>query len=164
MSPEVLAFVASQIGTPDTVLEYGSVYINGTARDAARDANWHGIDIVAGQDVDEVADASTYIAAAAVDVVVCCEVFEHTTLTPEICATAYKNIKPGGRFITTCASDGRAPHSAFDGGQLRPGEHYRNIPEAELVTLLEDSGFTVETVQFHADRGDLYVMAVKNNG
>ena len=66
---------------------------------------------------------------------------------------------PGGRLIVTCATDPRAPHSGHDGGVLRAGEHYRNIPETELKAWLAD--WADVEIEVHADRGDLYATAVK---
>jgi hypothetical protein len=161
MHPEAFAFVAKHIGTPTTVLEYGALNINGTVRTCAPAARWHGIDVQPGPGVDEVADAATYLAPEPVECVVCCEVLEHAAKVGAITQTAFANLKPGGTFLMTCATEGRAPHSAIDGGPLRPDEFYRNVPADDYRNSLELIGFVADVIETHPTRGDLYVKATK---
>lgn len=162
MHPEALAFVREHLGEPATVLEYGSLNINGTARSAAPYAHWHGIDVQAGPGVDEIADATKYVADVPVDAVVCCEMLEHTLKVGTITANAYASLNPGGVFVMTCATEGRAPHSAIDGGPVRADEFYRNVPADDYRVSLELIGFHIEHLEVHPDRGDLYVKARKH--
>lgn len=161
MHSEAHAFVAANIGHPKRVLEYGALNINGTARDTAPSAEWHGIDVVAGPGVDEVADATEYLATVPYDTVVCCEMLEHTPKVGATCQTAYTNLTDGGTLLLTCATDGRAPHSAIDGGPLRPDEFYRNVPADDFRISLEHIGFVIDVLEVHPNRGDLYVKARK---
>lgn len=169
MHPEALRFIADNIGSEHAtkrgalvVLEYGSLNINGTARSTAPDAAWFGIDTQDGPGVDLVADASEYVGTVPADVVVCCEVLEHTPKAGAITSNAYASLRPGGLFLMTCATDGRAPHSAVDGGPVRPGEYYRNVPADDYAITLEHVGFEILTMETHPDRGDLYVKARRN--
>jgi hypothetical protein len=162
MHPDALLFIGHNIGKPDTVLEYGSLNINGTARATAPHANWFGIDTQAGPGVDLVADASEYVHTHPVDVVVCAEVLEHSPKAGAITRNAWLSLKPSGLFLMTCATDGRAPHSAVDGGPVRPDEYYRNVPADDYRITLEHVGFDVEALEVHPVRGDLYVRARKN--
>lgn len=161
MSPEVCAYIAAHITGSTSVLEYGAVNINGSARAAAPETSWHGIDLVAGDYVDEVADAATYVATQDYDCIVCCEVLEHTAEAAQIVETAYANLIPGGRFLMTCASVNRLPHSAYDGGQLREDEYYRNVTPAEYQEMAERVGFVITNLEYYADRGDLYATGIK---
>jgi SAM-dependent methyltransferase len=156
-------WLAAHIGTPSRVLEFGSLNINGTARDYAPTAFWWGLDMQDGPGVDEVADAASWcpIESFAADTVVCAEVLEHTPNSLQIIANAYRHLKPGGRFLMTCASHGRQPHSAIDGGPLRDGEYYENITPAEYRNMAELAGFVITHSQYHADRGDLYALGIK---
>lgn len=126
---------------PDTyssVLEIGSLDINGGIRDLLDPrASYLGIDVQAGPGVDLVADATKYMHDWRVDVVLCLEVFEHTSDWPEIIKCAACNIKSGGWLIVTCATNSRAPHSGVDGGRLRPGEWYENVIAADLLDEMQ---------------------------
>lgn len=159
MHPEALAFIRANIGKPASVLEYGSLNLNGSARVCAPRAQWFGVDLQPGPGVDLIADAADYVHPDPVDVVVCCEVLEHARHAGAITANARRSLKPGGVFLMTCATDGRAPHSAIDGGQVRPDEYYRNVPADDYRITLEHVGFTIDTLEVHPLRGDLYVKA-----
>jgi hypothetical protein len=124
------------------VLEFGSLNINGSARDVIAtydDKGYLGIDAQGGRGVDEVIDAVDY-RAQPVELVVCCEVLEHAKDIP-------------------CATEPRDPHSAVDGGPLRDGEHYENVDPGTLVALCRRQGFVVQDTEVHPIRGDLYLRA-----
>jgi hypothetical protein len=125
------------------VLDIGGRNINGSPRALFPDAEvYRVLDIAEGPGVDVVADAATWIPDDTYDVVVVCEVFEHTAVWPAIAATAYAACAPGGLLITTMAGPGRAPHSAVDGGPvLYDGEHYANVPATELHRVLVEVGW-----------------------
>jgi hypothetical protein len=159
MSPEVRNFVRRATAggpRPQRVVELGSRDVaGGTVRGLFPDAaSYTGVDLVPGPAVDVVADARIWRPPAPVDLVLCCEVLEHTPLGLGILDNACDMLRPGGRLVVTAAGPGRAPHSAVDGGPLRPGEYYRNIdPDALLDWLCR---FTVEAFEWHPERGDLY--------
>lgn len=132
-----------KVGGRINVLDLGGLNINGSARAAFPRASYTALDLVDGPGVDIVADASTWMPDKAYDVVVCAEVFEHTHVWPSICHTALKALRPGGRFIVTCAGPVRAEHSAVDGGPLRDGEFYQNVKAPDLRDVLEGLGFVV---------------------
>ncbi len=136
------------------VLDIGGRNINGSVRDLFPGAKSYTVlDIHADTGVDIVADAATWTTDDRFDVVVCAEVFEHTAVWREICATAIGVLEPGGRFIATMAGPGRAAHSAMDGGPtLYPGEHYENVDPDELADELDDLGFVrIDVDQFGED-------------
>lgn len=161
MHAEALAYVTSTIGerTFPTVIELGSRNVNGGVRHLFNGARYTGVDIVAGPDVDVVADAARWTTTDLADLVICCEVLEHTPAAADIVASAGRATKPGGMVIITAAGPGRAPHSAVDGGPLRPGEHYANIAPGDLTKWLSAIGSA--TVEVNPAAGDVYGMAVK---
>jgi hypothetical protein len=166
MHPEALGFVIScrRIVNPRRVLEYGSLDINGSARTAfpeVSDEDWFGIDLQAGPRVDEVADAVTFRLAVAADLVICCEVLEHTPHVEEIVKSAWDNLVLAGYLLVTCAATPRAPHSAVDGGTLREEEHYKNVTKTKLAWAFRDAGFRPVKTEYNRDRGDLYALAQK---
>lgn len=139
------------------VLDIGGRDINGSVRDLFPGADpYVSLDIVDGPGVDIVADAAQWTPDREYDVVVCCEVFEHTASWPRICATAYKALRPGGELILTMAGPGRPEHSAVDGGPtLYVGEHYANVDQTELRTVLEECGFVAVTVDWRPYPADV---------
>jgi trans-aconitate methyltransferase len=144
------------------VLDIGGRDINGTVRNLFPAATvYRVLDIADGPNVDIVTDAATWTPDREYDVVVACEVFEHTPVWPQICTTAYKALRPGGCFVTTMAGPGRAPHSAVDGGHvLAAGEHYANIEPAHLFNVLIRAGFEDVTVdQQHHPMADVRATA-----
>lgn len=128
---------------PLTVIEIGSRNINGTSRVWFPNALWTGLDIIAGEMVDVVIDAEHYEPEQLVDLVVCCEVFEHAARWVKMVEAAFGWLKPGGRMIVTCAGPDRIPHSAIDGEcRLLNGEHYANISQEEMRDVMQSVGFT----------------------
>ena len=82
MHPEARAFVAGVARRAGArwVVELGARDLNGTVRDLFPSARGYtGVDLVAGPGVDVVADAADWRPREpAPDLVVCCEVLEHT--------------------------------------------------------------------------------------
>lgn len=121
---------------PVVVVECGSRDVNGTVRDCFTATRYTGVDLQPGPAVDVVGDWLDYRPDALADVVVMCEVSEHTPDWPDHVAHAARLLKPGGRFIFTAAGPGRPPHSAIDGRRLQPQEHYENIDPDRLADVL----------------------------
>lgn len=147
---------------PETVLEFGSLNINGGVRDILPDSDWFGIDIQSGPGVDKKADARIYRHPFRVAMVVCCEVLEHAPGVRGIVSNARANLHIGGALLITCATNPRAPHSAVDGGALRTGEHYANIESEALALICEQSSLRVVGCRVDGLRGDLYMLAERD--
>lgn len=122
------------------VLEFGSLDINGSVRSILQpvSALYVGVDMQAGPGVDVVEDATMYQSDEKFDVVVCCEVFEHTHAWREIIDNAYDFLVEGGLFIATMAGEGRRPHSAIDENPIRDWEYYANVGAWELNRALRN--------------------------
>jgi hypothetical protein len=162
MHPEAYAYVAEMVaafGPRQSVVELGSRDFNGSVRGLFNGAAYCGVDALPGYGVDVVADAAEFEPDMPPDTVVCCEVLEHTPNAAAICANARRMLGAGGVLIVTCATDPRAPHSAYDGLTVRDGEFYRNVPPDDLMAWLR--GFEGVACQAYIDRGDLYAVAVK---
>ena len=121
---------------PVSVIECGGRNINGGVRDLFTAHHYVSVDLEDGPGVDVVDDFALHHADTPVDVVVCCEVAEHCEHWPALLAAAARNLTAGGLFLFTAAGPGRAPHSAVDGGEVRPGEWYRNIDPDDLAARL----------------------------
>jgi len=160
MHPGAYEFI-SRFATNDllSVIEIGSRDINGTVRPLFPAASWTGLDLYPGPAVDVVTDALDYVPGKLVDLVVCCEVFEHAKNWRQILQRASCWLGDGGRILITCAGPGRDPHSAIDGGQLRPGEHYENISVDSLGEELHYAGFVEISMDWNNHWQDTYAVA-----
>lgn len=152
-----LTAVRPLLGSRAFVCELGSRNVNGSPRWLFSDSRYFGVDVRPGPGVDLVVDAADWFPGALFDAVVCTEALEHTPRTADVCANAYRLLRPGGVFLATMAGTEREPHSV-DGDPLPEGEHYRNVSEAELREWLKN--FPVVLVQ-NRDDVDLYCLAVK---
>lgn len=178
MHAEAYNFLRQHVrGNARTVLELGSLDINGSPRYLFPvNVTYVGLDLQSGRGVDLVADAASPLLVDQLadvldwrrsgdglvpgfDVVICAEVLEHAVDPGSIVGNAWRALHRGGQVVVTCATEPRAPHSAVNGAGLQPGEHYRNVEEAELFDWLRpfaSIGLTKDRVH-----GDLYACAVK---
>ena len=141
------------------VVEFGSRYVNGQVRDLVPHQAWLGIDREPGDGVDLVMDCRDYCPVTAPDLIVCCEVLEHSNDPQAIVEQAGQVLAAGGWFVMTCATDPREPHSALTGGPVPDGEHYANVSLGEF----EDWCWWGEIVVAEVDdvAGDLRVIVRK---
>jgi SAM-dependent methyltransferase len=159
MHPGAKDYVKAVIIPCRTVLEIGSLDINGGIRDILPMADWYGIDIADGPGVDEVAHGVTYSHPEPVDLAICCEVFEHTPDWASIILNMSRNLKKGGQMIVTAAGPGRPEHSAITGGLgLLEGEWYENIDPHRLAAVMTEAGIE-GSVRVRAD--DVYASGIK---
>lgn len=164
MHPEAFAWVAAHATSEEVeVLDIGGRNINGGVRQLFPNAaRYIAVDIREGEGVDVVADAATWVPDREYDVVVSTETFEHTDVWPDICLTAYKACKSGGRLILTMAGPGRPVHSAVDGGpSLHPGEYYGNVDPERLRETLEACGWKDIVVDYRPSSADTRAIATK---
>jgi len=155
-----VAYVSRCVSPRRKVCEFGSRDVNGSVRALFAAAQYIGIDSVAGPGVDAVGDAATWKPDPfeLFDLVISTETLEHAAEAGQICRNAYELLEPGGVFVVTAASTGRAPHSAIDGGQLRHAEFYRNVSPVLLRDWLEPFTFVMIDT---GNATDVYALAVK---
>jgi SAM-dependent methyltransferase len=140
------------------VVEVGGRNINGGVRDLFNYQEYLSIDLEPGPDVDVVGDCREWSPPwpNGADLVVCCEVLEHTDDPAGVIAACAGYLALGGRLVVTCAGPGREPHSGHDGGPVRDGEHYANISPPDLVRWLHDAGIQGSLIEYHAGACDVY--------
>lgn len=130
---------------PGDVVEIGGADWNGGLRSCFTWSGYVSVDIIDGPGVDVVAPFVEWAAdqpEQSRDLVLACEVFEHTDTWPDMVIAAHRLLRPNGRFVGTCAHTGRPAHSAVGADQLAPDEFYRNVPAGELADALTVAGFT----------------------
>lgn len=161
MHAEAYAFVRGVLAglpAPQNVVELGGLDFNGSIRDLFNQTRYLSVDLVPGKSVDVVADAAEFTPPEPPDMVVCCEVLEHSPRADEIVRNAIRILAPGGVLLVTCATDPRAPHSAVDGNAVRSGEWYQNVELESLRAWLD--GMQVLHLA-SLSRGDLQCLAIK---
>ena len=163
MHDEAYAFLKSATEQLDLlgamVLEIGSRNVNGTPRPLfAGCALYLGIDPRAGDAVDYVRTAGEYDGKGFYDYVVSAEVMEHAD-PREIVECAWKALKPGGLFILTAATDGRAPHSNDGVLGMYENEYYGNVSRDQLTELL--GAWDLVQLEVNEVHHDIYAVARK---
>lgn len=119
-----------------SVLEIGSLDINGSVRSFFAATTYTGVDVAAGPGVDEVCQGQLVGHPSGVfDVVISCECMEHNPFWVETVSNMFRMAKPGGLVIVSCATTGRAEHGTTrTSGADSPlsisigWEYYRNVP------------------------------------
>jgi SAM-dependent methyltransferase len=123
-----------------SVLEIGSLDINGSVRSSFAASSYKGTDVAAGPGVDEVCQGQLIGYPSGVfDVVISCECLEHNPFWVETVSNMFRMAKPGGLIVVSCATTGRAEHgttrtSSNDSPlSISVGwEYYRNISISEF--------------------------------
>jgi len=156
-----VALAAKEYQAAGPVYEIGSRNINGTVRGLFPRDGYLGVDIASGPDVDLVVNAASYLPPMPMGTAVCCEVLEHTLYAETIVTQAARALLVGGLLIITCAGEGRLPHSAHDGGSLRPNEHYQNLTRETVSAWAEAAGVESLPNPYRAVWGDVYYVGPK---
>ena len=136
-----------------TVVEFGSKDVNGTILPLLGQAKYTGVDVEAGPNVDLVMDCRDFLGNA--DIVLCLEVLEHCDDLDGVIQVILDTLEEDGMAIVTCATNPRLPHSAFDGGPVRQGEHYKNISPAAFKKSVRKYGGHIKDLEIDKKEGDL---------
>lgn len=161
MHDAVKDWVAEHIKPAASVVEFGSLDINGGVRHLLDDqALYVGVDVQSGPGVTIIADAATWTPDSPPDLVICLEVFEHAKNWKQIIANAHRILTPGGQFIATAAGELRAPHSGRRESLPDADEHYQGISGEMLADALTAAGFTEATTETQV--ADVRCVAIKD--
>jgi hypothetical protein len=144
-----------------SVIEIGSLDINGSIRDFYDADKYVGVDVGAGAGVDVVvAGEDADFADASFDVAVSAECFEHN---PEWVATFQNMIRMADKFVVmTCASEGRPEHGTTrttpsDSPFTVEWDYYRNLTEADFREQFDfDELFSLYEFSYNPVSKDLY--------
>lgn len=140
---------------PRSVLDIGGADINCSLRVLYTWSQYLCVDIADGPGVDVVAPFVEWASTQqhAYDLVVSFEVFEHTPTWPDMVAQVHRLLEPGGKFVGTCATGGRTPHSAYGHDTLPPDEYYANVTPGELAEVFVGyfGDFTVDVARSGMD-------------
>lgn len=161
-----LAHKFPQMFVSVSVIEIGSLNINGTVRDFFTPTSYLGVDVGDGRDVDLVAEGQDLtFPDNTFDVSVSAECLEHN---PEWVATFANMHRMASRYvIMTCASDGRPEHgtsrSSPESSPLTLGwDYYRNLNEQDFRAEFDlDRMFSEYRFRYNASSHDLYFYGFK---
>lgn len=128
-----------------SVLEVGSLDVNGSVRTFFEGCRYVGIDLGPGKGVDVVARGEAYDAPdAAFDVVVSCEMMEHNPEWRRTWLNMIRMLRGDGLLLMTCAGEGRRRHGTPDSfafaSPLTVAEgsgYYRNLTERDFLEAFD---------------------------
>jgi len=154
-----------------SVLEVGSLNLNGSVRELFTDCKYTGIDVGSGSGVDIVCEGQRYDAPDhAFDTTISCECFEHNPFWLETFFNMWRMTKPGGLVVFTCATTGRAEHgtrsSQPDDSPLSIdhgwSDYYKNLTQEDFTTPLNlEYFFDSYFFETNEKSYDLYFYGVK---
>jgi SAM-dependent methyltransferase len=148
-----------------TVLDIGSLDINGNNHYLFEDYSYIGVDLGEGRNVDVVSRGHEYKSDERYDVVVSTECFEHDEYWKETILNVIKHLRNGGLFLFTCATEGRPEHGTKrTSPQNAPfvGDYYRNLTEDIIMAEINfDEYFSKYKFSSRQNPADLYFWGIK---
>jgi hypothetical protein len=154
-----------------SVLDIGSLDINGNNRFLFENYTYIGVDVGDGPNVDVVSKGHEYRSENKYDVVISSECFEHDMYYVETIKNCVDLTKNGGLFTFTCASTGRAEHgtrrtSKQDAPLLEEYgdwyDYYKNLTEEDIRNVINcDEIFSDYYFEYNPNAKDLYFWGIK---
>lgn len=147
-----------------TVLEVGSLNINGTVRTFFENCEYMGIDVGDGPGVDRVIPIHELLIFEHFDVVISTEMLEHDKHWQASLNSMYKNLKPGGLLILTCAGPTRQEHgTTATSPQDAPftNDWYYNISMDAFLDILPKELWSDCAIKYERNEADLLFYGIK---
>ena len=148
-----------------TVLDVGSLNINGHNRGLFSGCFYIGIDLQGGENVDVISSGHEFKPDILFDTIISTEALEHDKHYKETLQNLVKLLKGGGLLLITCATTGRAEHGTK---RSRPEDspftldYYRNLTEEDFRGAIEiDAIFKEYSFEINHSSKDLYFYGVK---
>ena len=143
-----------------SVLDCGSLDINGSNRRFFADSVYTGIDIVDGRNVEVVTRVHDFKPNKLFDVVISTEMLEHDEYCMKSLAKMFSLLSPGGLLIITAAAWARKEHGTIDHSPKdspATNDYYKHIDIYTFASSLPMHGFSTwqltsndVDIQFHA--------------
>jgi len=153
--------------TGKKVLEVGSLDINGSVRQFFDNCDYEGIDIAEGKGVDRVVLAHQFFRDEAYDVVISSEMLEHDQFWFSSLKQMYRNLKPGGLMIITCAGPNRPEHGtartndAYSSPFTAESNYYQNLTVEDFQKAIPLDLFADAELMYARKGEDLYFRGIK---
>ena len=164
---ELVKYAHDEFFVGTSVLDIGSLDINGNNRYLFEQCNYTGIDIGDGPNVDVVCSGHLFKSDDLFDVVVSTECFEHDEHWQQTLKNVINNLlKDGGLFLFSCAAPGRPEHGTKRTSPKDSpftNDYYRNLSEADIRSVLNcDEIFSNYKFKTRIDfPQDLYFYGIK---
>jgi SAM-dependent methyltransferase len=167
---EILSSKLPEYFCGKTVLEIGSLDINGSVRQFYRDCNYTGIDVAPGKGVDVVCQGQDFNAIdGSFEQVISCEAMEHNPSWRETFANMIRLTKEGGLFVMTCATYGRPEHGTTrtdpDSSPLtveKGWDYYKNLGPSDFADNFNLQGsFSSYRFWCNWSSKDLYFIGIR---
>jgi SAM-dependent methyltransferase len=152
------------------VLEIGALDINGSCREHFEQADYCGVDLDIGPNVDKIMEGQLAdFPTGRFDVCLSAECFEHNPFWLETFINMARMTKQGGLIIITCATTGRGEHGTHRSG---PGSspftvekgwnYYKNLTEKDFASRIDLKNW-FDDWRFDADYvpHDLYFVGLR---
>lgn len=127
-----------------TVLECGSMDINGSVRIFFENCEYTGIDLGEGVGVDIVANASLFKSEKHFDTIISCEMLEHSRTWKADLINMFQLLNPSGLLIITAASTTRHEHGTTDNqawASPHTNDWYKSITSEMFSSALSPKDF-----------------------
>ena len=146
-----------------SVLDCGSLNVNGSLREIFQDSNYTGIDIVSGSNVDFVSKAHEYNPGTQFDVVVSGEMLEHDEYWKESLQNMYDLCKSGGLIAMSCAGKDRPEHGTRRTGDIwgTSNDYYMNIEPSDMKKVYNKTMFSKMEFLENTTSKDTYFYGIK---
>lgn len=164
---ELVKYAHDEFFVGTSVLDIGSLDINGNNRYLFEQCNYTGIDIGDGPNVDVVCSGHLFESDDLFDVVISTECFEHDEHWEQTLKNVINNLlKDGGLFLFSCAAPGRPEHGTKRTSPKDSpftNDYYRNLSEADIRSVLDcDEIFSNYKFKTRIDfPQDLYFYGIK---
>lgn len=152
-----------------SVLEVGSLDINGSVRQFFDAKRYVGVDIGEGPGVDVVCKGHEYKDRKRFDCVISCECFEHNPHWVETFRNMVRLTRTGGLVVFSCATTGRSEHGtsrtcawASPLTVAQGWDYYRNLTEQDFRNEFDiDVMFSSYAFEVNPASSDLYFWGIK---
>ncbi len=136
-----------------TVVDIGSRDINGTYKTLFPDAEYIGVDIVPGENVDVIMGSKEWDELEDIDIVISGQTLEHVEDRPKFMADIYDILKPGGLICIIAPSAGPSHEPPW----------YGNVSEEDMIDLVSEAGFSIQSCTINPIEPwkDCYCIAIK---
>jgi len=153
-----------------SVLEIGSLDINGTVRTFFHNCKYLGLDVGEGKGVDLVCEGQNFKGPDNFfDTVISCECFEHNPYWVETFLNMHRVCKSSGLIIMSCATTGRKEHGTYFSEPLsspltikKGWNYYKNLEKKDFVSNFNlDELFINYSFSTNTESFDLYFSGIK---
>lgn len=148
-----------------SVLDIGSLDINGSNREYFENSTYIGIDVGEGKNVDVVTFAHEYETENRFDIVISTEALEHDRYYKETLVKAISLLKSGGMILFTFATTGRPEHgtirTSVEDNPLLMTEYYKNLTEEDIRGSIDVTELSVLEFEINEVHHDLYFYGIK---